>query len=142
MADPAAAKAREVYDALCHQKRAGRAAWWASFEVTLDEAAHKVRLVCRRCAVTLGASNPSRTAQEHLQSKSCRAAAATQLAAAEAAAAAAAEQSSGDSAQPPAKIRRVGVDCYMATADQVTQAKASLARFFYKSSTAAAGGAP
>jgi hypothetical protein len=137
MADHAAAKAREAYDALCHQKRTGRAAWWASFEVVLDEAAHKVSLVCRRCAGTLGASNPSRTAQEHLQSKGCKAAAATQLAAAEAAAAAAAaDESSGAAAHPPAKIRRVDVDQYMASADQVTQVKASLARFFYKSSTA------
>jgi hypothetical protein len=125
-AEDAARQARQLYEQLVKQKKGGRASWWSSFEVLLDDTGDVLaaKLVCKRCSARLTGSNASRTASDHLKSRNCQAAASVQLAAAEAAAAAAA------AAEPdpePSKKRPAerNVATYMASTGQVTQARAS-----------------
>lgn len=133
-----------MYQKRCDQKRQGQADWWGSFDVELNTEQHEVRLVCLRCTAKLGASNPSRAAKDHLKSRACIKAAAVSAAAVAAVQAAADVAAGGDAAEEEVQVvsgsKRhrggVGITPFMATAGQVTQARNSLARFFYKSGVA------
>lgn len=138
-----AKEARATYQRLRDQKRKGRAVWWGAFDVQLE--GNCVWLKCLRCHAKLGSSNPSRCADSHLESKACikAAAASSAVAAAASTAAAAAAASTCNAADEDCEVielgskrQRVTTADFMATAGQVTEARESLARFFFKGGVA------
>ena len=127
-------QARALYTALRTQKLKGRSDWWGSFEVQMTDCNDGVQLCCVRCHAKLGASNPSRTAKEHLNSRACTSAYAVVMSANTAAAApldSDEDISTSKRARPAGDIRN-----FSPTVDQVTKATNSVARYFYKSGSA------
>ena len=134
-----AKQARALYTKLRDSKHKGKATWWGAFDVLLE--GHNVWLTCLRCDAKLSASNPSRGASTHLESKACIKAAAASKAAAEAAAAATAACGADAGTDTEVvllgtKRQRITAADYMATAGQVTKARESLAKFFFKGGVA------